>query len=142
MIGSVKHHSLAEYRCHLTQVLVCLVRASRAAEQSFKPHKSTAAVLEYLRAHFAEPLSLDILSHRVGYIPQYVSSLFRKDTGMTLQEYLQKLRIEEACRLMSRQELSIAHIALAVGYSDIKHFSKIFRRYKGISPKEFRKALV
>ena len=129
-------------RCHLTQVLVCLVRASRAAEQSYTPHKATAVVLEYLRTHFAEPLSLDVLSHRVGYIPQYVSTLFRKDTGMTLQEYQQKLRIEEACRLMSRKDLHMTDIALAVGYSDTKHFSRVFRRYKGFSPREYQKTVL
>lgn len=129
-------------RCHLTQVLVSLVRASRDVEQLCTPHKATTAVLEYLRTHFSEPLSLETLSHRVGYIPQYISSLFHKDTGMTLQEYLQKLRIEEACRLMSQQGARITDIASTVGYGDVKHFSKVFRRHKGVSPREFRNTLI
>lgn len=128
-------------RCHLTQILVHAVRAWETAEQQRTPHKAVAAVTEQLRADYAKPLCLEALSREVGYTPQYLSALFRKDTGMSLQEFLQRLRVQEACRLLGQKTLSLSQIALTVGYSDSKHFSRIFRRYKGISPKEFLRAL-
>lgn len=125
-------------RCYLTQALVHIVRASEETEQTRTAHAATVSAAEYLRSHYAEPLSLDTLSRLVGYTPQYLSSLFRRDTGMSIQTFLQRLRIEQACKLIEQKTLQFADIALAVGYSDVKHFSRVFRRYKGISPREFR----
>ena len=125
-------------RCYLTQVLVCAVRASEEAERIRTPHRVTTALVEHLRCHYTEPLSLTELSRMLNYTPQYVSSLFHKDTGMSLQEFLQRMRIEEACRLIEQGEPQIAHIAQKVGYGDVKHFARVFRRIKGVSPREFR----
>lgn len=125
-------------RCYLTQVLVLAVRASEEAERTRIPHRATAATVDYLRQHYTLPLSLDAISHQLGYTPQYLSSLFRKDMGMTMQEYLQRLRVEDACRLMGDQNLTLTQLAQAVGYTDAKHFSKVFRKHKGASPREYR----
>jgi two-component system response regulator YesN len=152
-IGSLMKIMIREYqnshighmellRCYLTQVLVHAVRASAAQEQKRKFHNVTTVIVEYLQQHYAEPLSLEILSHLVGYSAPYLSSMFHKDTGISLQTYQQKLRIEEACRLMAQADLKLMDISQTVGYSDIKHFSKVFRRWKGLSPKEFRSTLL
>lgn len=123
-------------RCYLTQVLV---HATRACETRV-PHKAVTKVMEYLKIHYQEPLSLDTLSQLVGYTPQYLSSLFSDEVGMSIQLFLQRMRIEEACRLLATTHLSTAEVAEAVGYQDTRHFSKIFRKYQSVSPREFRKA--
>lgn len=128
-------------RCYLTQALVCALRAAEAAEQAKSVHAATKAVTEYLHVHYAQPLALEKLSGMVGYTPQYLSGLFHRDTGMSIQEFLQRLRIEEACRLLAQKKWKMSRIALFVGYSDAKHFSRIFRRYKDISPREYQKNL-
>ena len=125
-------------RCYLTQVLVCAVRASEEAERIRTPHRATTAIVEHLRCHYTEPLSLDELSRKLNYTPQYISSLFHKDTGMSLQEFLQRMRVEEACRLIEQGEQQMVRIAQKVGYGDVKHFARVFRRIKGVSPREFR----
>lgn len=127
-------------RCYLTQVLVLAVRASENAEKARVRHRATAAVVEYLQQNYAQPLSLDTISSRFGYTPQYLSSLFHKDTGTTIQDFLQRLRVEEACKQMD-SKLSLTELAQAVGYTDTKHFSKIFRKHKGVSPREYRSNL-
>ena len=76
-----------------------------------------------------------------GYTPQYLSSLFSDEMGMSIQEFLQRLRMEEACRLLAGSDLPLSQIAAAVGYRDSRHFSKVFRRYQSLSPKEFRKSI-
>ena len=125
-------------RCNLTHIPVYAVRAYEQAEQSRIRHSVTAAIVEYLQQHYAQPLSLDSISRQFGYTPQYLSSLFHRDMGMTLQAFLQRLRVEEACRLISSRKLSTTALAQAVGYSDAKYFSKIFRQHKGMSPREYR----
>lgn len=128
-------------RCCLTQALVHVVRASEEAEQARAAHPATVTTAEYLRSHFAQPLSLEALSKLVGYTPQYLSKLFHCDTGMSIQTFLQRLRIEQACKLMEHSAQPLADIAIAVGYSDVKHFSRLFQRYKGLSPKAFRASI-
>ena len=128
-------------RCYLTQALVHIVRASEEAEQTRSAHPATVAAAEYLRSHYARPLSLDVLSKLVGYTPQYLSMLFHCDTGMSIQTFLQRLRIEQACILMEQTSLPFADIALRVGYSDAKHFSRVFRRCKGLSPRDYRASI-
>lgn len=127
-------------RCYLTQVLVCAVRASEEAERIRTPHKATTAIVAHLRNHYTEPLSLNELSRYLNYSPQYISSLFHKDTGMSLQEFLQRLRVEEACRLIEQGQ-QLFQVAQKVGYADAKHFSRVFRRIKGISPRTFRSGI-
>ena len=128
-------------RCYLTQVLVCAIRASEEAERIRVQHNATTAIVNHLQQHYAQPLSLSSISHQLGYTPQYLSSLFHKDTGMTIQAFLQWLRVEAACRLMDSHSMSLSSIAHAVGYSDSKHFSKVFRQHKGVSPREYRACL-
>ena len=125
-------------RCNLTHILVYAVRAYEQAEQARIRHSTTAAIVGYLQQHFTQPLSLDTISRQFGYTPQYLSSLFHRDMGMTLQAFLQRLRVEEACRLMSSCNLSTTALAQAVGYSDAKYFSRVFRYHKGMSPREYR----
>lgn len=124
-------------RCNLTHILVYAVRAYEQAEQSRVRHEVTAAIVGYLQQHYTQPLSLDDISRQFGYTPQYLSGLFHRDMGVTLQVFLQRLRVEEACRLISSRKMSATALAQAVGYSDAKYFSKIFRRHKGMSPREY-----
>lgn len=122
-------------RCYLTQVLV---HAARACETRV-PHETVTKVMEYLKNHYAEPLSLNTLSQLVGYTPQYLSCLFSNEVGMSIQMFLQRMRVEEACKLLVGTSLSVTEIAAAVGYQDARHFSKLFVRYQTVSPKEYRK---
>ena len=128
-------------RCYLTQVLVHAVRAWEIAEQQYIPHKAVVTITNRLRTNYANPPSLEVLSRAVGYTPQYLSALFCRETGMNIQEFLQRLRVQEACRLLGQKNRSLSDISQAVGYTSPKHFARVFRRYKGCSPTEFRKTL-
>ena len=68
-----------------------------------------------------------------------ISSLFKKETGMSFTTYLTDVRIEQAKRLLKETSIGIAEIARMVGYNDAKHFSKLFTKTVGIKPVEFRK---
>ena len=129
-------------RCYLTQILVHAVRASEESESKRSEHSATAAVADYLCAHYKEPLSLSALAKSVGYTPQYLSAIFAKDTGMNIRTFLQRLRVEEACKLLSQSNIRLSTVAEAVGYNDTKHFARVFRKHKGISPREFRAGII
>ncbi len=94
--------------------------------------------MDYIRAHYSN-ISLADVAGVVGLSPAYFSSLFKKETGLSFTNYVNRIRISESKRLL-RQEGSIADIALMVGYSDQSYFSNVFRKCEGVTPKSWRDA--
>ena len=71
--------------------------------------------------------------------PPYLSTIFKKDTGMTFLEYLSKVRMDMAKKLLKETNDTVADICGKVGYSDVRYFTKTFTKYAGLKPKEYRK---
>ncbi|MDO4787633.1 MAG: response regulator [Johnsonella sp.] len=94
---------------------------------------------EYIQLHYAKPITLEEISEQVGLSPTYFSSVFKKDTGMTFLEYLSEKRMEEAKALLKDTQIPIAGICEQVGYSDLRHFTKLFIKNSGLKPNEYRK---
>lgn len=94
--------------------------------------------VRYLSESFASPVTLEITARLVGLAPTYFSAVFKKETGATFREYLNRVRIEEAKRLLSDTDFGIVDIALATGFSEQSYFTKVFRKYTGMNPKQYR----
>lgn len=94
---------------------------------------------EYVREHYGETISLEIISRYIGLNPAYFSSVFKKTTGQNFMDYVTEVRVENAKSLLIRTDKDVADIAECAGYSDVKYFSKIFKKNAGLSPSEFRK---
>jgi two-component system, response regulator YesN len=86
-----------------------------------------------------QQLSREWLANAVYLHPDYISRLFKKETGLLISEYLQQQRIEYAKQLLSQTKKSVTDIALAVGYSNISYFSTTFKKLMQMGPIEFRK---
>ena len=94
---------------------------------------------KYIRTHYAYPLSLEEVSHQVGFNPAYFSALFKKETGQNFSEYLMEVRIKVAKQLLADTNKSLLDVAESVGYNDLKYFSKLFKKVTCLSPSEYRK---
>lgn len=110
------------------------------------PHPSVAAqhhirnfknVLNYIESHYTENISLEELAKEAGMSPKYFCRFFRDMTNRTPIDYVNYYRIECACEQLSTTEASITEVALNCGFNDISYFSKLFRRYKGITPRQY-----
>ncbi|OBR66873.1 AraC family transcriptional regulator [Paenibacillus oryzae] len=88
--------------------------------------------------HFASELKLGALAAAANLSERQFSRLFRKQTGMSFIQYLQNIRMEAACRLLTEGRSSIGEIASAVGYADMKFFYQLFRKKIGMTPCEYR----
>lgn len=95
--------------------------------------------ISYLREHYAAPVQLGDISRHALLSKSYFSAQFKKTTGMSVFDYLQKLRIEEACRLLEERSDKITDIAGQVGYGDYRFFNKTFRKVTGMTAGEYRK---
>jgi AraC-like DNA-binding protein len=94
--------------------------------------------VDYIRDRYAEELSLPDIAAHFGLNPSYLSRLFTRHTGKHLFEYLNTLRIQKSCLLLKRSSMSIVEIAFSVGYNNLSHFNRYFRRVMVMSPREFR----
>ena len=87
---------------------------------------------------FTDPeLTLTLVAERLGYHPKYISTLFKKQKGITYVEYLRELRIKHAVFLMEQGVVSVKNVALLSGFNDPLYFSKVFTAQMGISPKAY-----
>jgi AraC-like DNA-binding protein len=128
-------------RLVLVELLVVVSRCfSRGAEQeSVGPARfRIEEAVAYIKERYAEDLSLPDIASRFGLNPSYFSRLFTRHTGTHVFEYLNTLRIQKSCAFLKRSSMSIIEIAYSVGYNNLSHFNRCFRRIMGVSPREFR----
>lgn len=97
------------------------------------------AAIEYMRDNITKPIRLKDIARHAGYSPSHFSKLFIEKTGHPPVEYLNQLKIQEACRRLDFSKESIAYIAQEMGYNDTFYFSRIFKRIMGQSPSTYRK---
>ena len=110
-----------------------------ASRKEIAEKKPIRQAKQFIYDNFAHGLTLESVSDHIGFNPTYFSSFFKKETGKNFSEYLTELRMKHAKHYLISSDREIADIAEAVGYSDVKYFSKLFKKSAGISPSEYRK---
>ncbi|HSB29078.1 MAG TPA: AraC family transcriptional regulator, partial [Pyrinomonadaceae bacterium] len=116
------------------------------AEAARQPSTGIGAAPPWLRQaremiveHFSQTLKLTQIAGEVGVHPAYLATAFRKKFGVTVGEFVRKLRIEHACAELIKGDLPLAAIALHAGFVDQSHFSKTFKLYVGTTPANYRR---
>ncbi|RAP74683.1 response regulator transcription factor [Paenibacillus montanisoli] len=110
-----------------------------AAEHEYaeKPEASKQ-ILEFIEANYNRDLSLSAVAEHVGLHPNYVSSLFKKETGMNVLAYIQQLRVIKAKELLiSRPNLPLSEVAMLTGFESQRHFFKVFKKHTQMTPRQF-----
>ena len=125
-------------RAQLCAVLVESVR--QMLNPPTAPKEFVSAAVAYLRAHLQDTVRMSDLVRHVGFSRARLFDIFKAQTGLTPNHYLQRLRIERAQAQLTQTKLSITEIAHATGFSSGQYFSTVFGRYTGLSPSNFRKA--
>jgi len=92
----------------------------------------------YVKRNCSEKLSLDSLAREVYLSKSYLSSIFKKETGMSLTAYITKVRVEKSKKMLLEENTSLAHISGQCGFKDQSYFTKVFKKETGVSPKRFR----
>ncbi len=133
-------------KSYLVQMLLLIIR------EQYEPLKHTEGynfsalnkkdiveqILNYFEDHYNEKISLDQIAENMYLSPFYISKIFKSETGNTPIGHLINIRLEKARELLQAGG-SIQEVALAVGYEDAYHFSKLFKKRYGISPSKVSK---
>ncbi len=93
----------------------------------------------YLENHHTQEITLEQLADTLYVSPTYLSKVFKESTGMSPINYLIQVRLKHAKELLANEQLTIREISQAVGYQDAYHFSKLFKKYYGVSPSQLAK---
>jgi AraC-like DNA-binding protein len=101
---------------------------------------SVAEARNFIRGHAAEQLTLHRIAEHVHVSERYLCKIFKRSTGMTLTEFLARVRVENAKKLLCNRRLRITDVAESAGFSSISQFNRVFRRYTRKSPTAFRAA--
>ena len=103
-----------------------------------KSSKNIEKIKFFIEENYSKNISLSDLAEQVYMNPAYISRVFKEKTGMTFSEYLTEVRISAAAKLLEHPNIYVYEVCTQVGYQNIKHFYKIFRKKMGCSPVEYR----
>lgn len=109
-----------------------------AVSVSRENNHSISAAKEFMWGNYTRRITLDEIAGHVHLNPQYLSVLFKRETGESVVDYLTNLRIEQAKTVLKESTLPINEIARSIGYDDPDYFSRVFRRRCGMSPRQYR----
>ncbi len=101
--------------------------------------KQIVHAIDYILTRLHQRILLEAAAESLRISPAYLSRLFKNETGMTFSEYVNKLKIEEAATLLLYTEQSDLEISNLLSFSSQSYFIKVFRKYMGITPKEYKK---
>jgi AraC family transcriptional regulator len=122
-------------------VLEMLATVARARIEEKRPPAWLSRVVDRLHAEFQRPLTVNDLAAEAGIHPFHLSKVFRRFHHQTIGEYLHRLQVHYACNQLATPDLKLADVALAAGFADQAHFTRVFKQLTGITPGAFRKEL-
>lgn len=95
--------------------------------------------LDYIDQHLQQPMTVEAVAQAIGLSPSYLSTLFKKETGQAVSEYIRAKRVETARMLLQYTDYSCLEIAEYLCFSSDSHFSRVFKEHTGQTPREFRR---
>lgn len=121
---------------HLNELFVYLHRTSQ--NKGSKQHHTISLLLDYIAANYKD-ISLTKLAEHSSYTATYLSRLFHKSMGVNFTEYVNRIRIDEAIKLIIQSDHSIEEISHMVGFDSKLHFYEVFKKHVGLTPGSLRK---
>ena len=98
-------------------------------------------VIRYVDDHICENFRTDTIAQKLGKSVPNTCRLFKSQTGITITMYMQRRKVEKAAELLTQSDMRIKDISEKIGFANQQYFEKVFRRVKGMSPKEYRQTM-
>lgn len=133
--------SMADYMMSLMLMEVSRQNIRKADEIKSGINPAIYSVCDWIKSNYSRDFRVSEVAARAGYQPDYFSSIFKKNVGVSLTEYTNRIRIHAAERMLSNPEISIREAAYSCGFPDEKYFMKVFKKYKRVTPTEYRQNL-
>lgn len=126
-----------ELYCFLTDLSLSLTRISSGAADYGNP--TITQVIEYMETNYQEDISLDTLASLVSRTPEYLCSIFKEHTGLTINKYLNSIRLLHASLMLVQEpSLPVNEVATACGFRSPSYFGKQFLKHYNATPNQYR----
>ena len=132
-------NTVLEIRSILLELLPCLMEKSLPAVYQ-GCNKEIKAALLYIQYHYTRKVTLDDLATAVNLDKSYLCRLFKKEIGQNIFQYLKEQRMKRAAEMIAGGNIYIREVAAAVGFEDPFYFTRLFKKYYGVSPSEYKSA--
>lgn len=111
---------------------------------AFRPKKRDLVkeIQELLNDNLSSPFNLESLARTLSYSPNYLCRIFKKSTGETMLQYYYRLKINKAQSLILETDMSIKDISDTLGFDTVQYFSAVFKKYTGLTPSQYKYAVV
>ena len=129
-----EYQNLAEWKYSVRDYAVYL---AALLKQNTKESPYITEALEFIKTHFKKNINMAMVANQVSVNYTWFSEKFKEHLGINFNEYLKRLRIEEAKKLLEKGCYKVYEVAERSGFSDVKYFMKIFREETGMSPSEW-----
>jgi len=139
------HNKSAGYleilRCSLIEIIILTMR-KMDTERNFELGDSTCEQIKhFVDENYMKNISLSVISRELNYSLPYLSRLFSSKVGLCFSDYLQNVRVEQSLKILANTDAKLFEVAQLVGYSDIKFFTKVFKKKMNMTPGKYRKLL-
>ena len=128
---------IAALRGILSNSFISLIH-QQGRDAELQSNQIVTGAIRIVKSRFQEDLTLDSVAEELNVSLFYLSKLFRKHTGTNFTEHLTQVRVDYAKKLLAAGEMSVKEVAYAAGFNSQSYFSKIFKKYTGIAPSEFK----
>ena len=121
-----------------TDLIVNLYRLKNSGTFQKQLLPEIQKIIDYIKENYMQKIKLSDISHHVHLQPSYISSIFKRKTGYTITEFTNIHRVATAKELLFKTDKKLEDIAHNTGFYDIHHLSKVFKRYEGLTPGQYR----
>lgn len=122
----------------LTWMSYTIQRAKEYVQSIEQSQSVIEKVIHFIKLHITEDLSREEIANHVFLNPDYLTRVFKKETGMAISDYLLNERLKIAKELLEKTEMQISAIATHIGYANFSHFSRTFKKHTNMNPNEYR----
>lgn len=138
-VNSDKTNHIAIANLYIYEMILLL---SREIEQSFAPqmgncHPAVTKAIQYINEHLSEKLSLDSIAKECSLSKRYLMKLFHDSLHVTVNDYINLIRINRAMEELSEEDCSLTLLAHRLGFSSVQYFTTVFKKYAGVTPKKY-----
>lgn len=141
-LSQAKYYTSQSVNYILTSLLIeiteQLISNFETIENEYLQKDKLSKILQWIRIHIDKNISLKDAAYEFNFSKEYLARFFKKRMGMSMQEYINYLRISNAKELLFKTDLNINEISRKLGFKDEKYFLKLFKKYENQTPKQFR----
>lgn len=131
-------HSIQAIEALHDRMVIDFTGKMRLLTKKLGTSKPVTSCIEYIYVHIQERVTVDDLASHTGLSPSRLSRLFKKETGVSISDYIREKKVEKAQELLRFCDFSLIEISSYLSFSSQSHFTQLFREFTGMTPKKYR----